>query len=435
MNGSPAGSLERSLGTGSAALLGLGSIFGTGVFVAIGLGVDLAGYWIVPAIVLAGLVAACNALSSAELAAAFPVSGGTYEYGYRLLHPLAGFSAGWLFLLAKSASAAGAALGAAAYGLRLFGQEDPRIIVATGLVLVLAVTLLVLSGLRRSNIANTLIVALTLIALLAFVIAALPDTSTRLRTITARDLGADAPGWPDFAYATALMFVAYTGYGRIATMGEEVVAPETTIPRAIIVTLGVSLLVYLSVAICMAALVPAGTARSLADAATPLESAARSLKLPWLSLLVSAGAITAMLGVLLNLVLGLSRVVLAMARRGDLPGLFSNLTGRGNPALAILAVGVSILALVLTGNIETVWSFSAFTVLIYYAITNIAALRLSRTQRLYPRWISAAGLLGCLALAAFIPASVWMAGAGLLGLGLGVRFVMRQKFAARSDNH
>lgn len=186
MHGSPAGSLERSLGTGSAALLGLGSIFGTGVFVAIGLGVDLAGYWIVPAIVLAGLVAACNALSSAELAAAFPVSGGTYEYGYRLLHPLAGFSAGWLFLLAKSASAAGAALGAAAYGLRLFGQDDPRIIVATGLVLVLAVTLLVLSGLRRSNMANTLIVALTLIALLAFVIAALPDTGTRLRTIMAR---------------------------------------------------------------------------------------------------------------------------------------------------------------------------------------------------------------------------------------------------------
>jgi basic amino acid/polyamine antiporter, APA family len=430
LNGSPVRNLERSLGTGSAALLGLGSIFGTGVFVAIGLGVDLAGFWIVPAIVLAGLVAACNALSSAQLAAAFPVSGGTYEYGYRLLHPLAGFSAGWLFLLAKSASAAAAALGSAAYGLRLFGQDHPWIIVATGLVLVLAVTLLVLSGLRRSNIANTLIVALTLIALLAFVIASLPDTTVRLRTVTAGDLGNDAPGWPVFAYTTALIFVAYTGYGRIATMGEEVVTPETTIPRAIIVTLGVSFLTYLSVAICMAALMPTGIARSLADAATPLESAARSLQLPWLSLLVSAGAITAMLGVLLNLVLGLSRVVLAMARRGDLPRLFSNLTGRGNPALASLAVGASILALVLTGNIETVWSFSAFTVLIYYAITNIAAIRLSRAQRRYPRWISAAGLVGCLALAAFIPVSVWLAGAGLMALGLGVRYFMNRRTAA-----
>jgi APA family basic amino acid/polyamine antiporter len=119
-----------------------------------------------------------------------------------------------------------------------------------------------------------------------------------------------------------------------------------------------------------------------------------------------------------------------MARRGDLPRLFSNLTGRGNPALAILAVGASILALVLTGNIETVWSFSAFTVLIYYAITNIAALRLNPAQRLYPRWISAAGLLGCLALAAFIPVPVWLAGAGLLALGLGVRYFMNRRTAA-----
>jgi basic amino acid/polyamine antiporter, APA family len=404
-------------------MLGLGSIFGTGVFVAIGLGIDIAGLWIVPAILVAGLVAACNALSSAQLAAAYPVSGGTYEYGYQLIHPLAGFAAGWLFLLAKSASAASAALGASAYALRLVGQTEPLAIVGTGVILAVITTLLVLSGLRRSNMVNTVIVSLTLIALLSFVVAAIPNMVSQFQAKSWHAQTPEAPGWSAFAYTAALMFVAFTGYGRIATMGEEVHAPATTIPRAIIITLLISLVVYTIVAACMASLLPAETSPSLAAAVTPLESAARVLQRPWLSLLVSIGAVTAMLGVLLNLILGLSRVVLAMARRGDLPKPLSWISPTGNPNRAVLVVGASILLLVLIGNIKIVWSFSAFTVLIYYAITNVAALRLSGEHHLYPRWISLAGLMGCLFLVAFIPLSVWFAGTSLVALGAGINLL------------
>ena len=414
--------LNRQLGTGSAVMLGLGSIFGTGVFVAIGIGIDIAGLWIVPAIVVAGLVAACNALSSAQLAAAFPVSGGTYEYGYRLIHPTVGFAAGWLFLLAKSASAASAALGASAYGLRLVGMTESLATVGIGVTLVVTVSLLVLSGLRRSNIVNTIIVSLTLFALLSFVIAAIPNTASQFQINGWYAQTPEAPGWSDFSYTAALMFVAFTGYGRIATMGEEVHAPATTIPRAIIITLLISLVVYTIVAACMASLLPAKTSLALTVAVTPLESAARVLQMPWLSLLVSIGAVTAMLGVLLNLVLGLSRVVLAMARRGDLPRPLSWITPTGNPNRAVLVVSLSILLLVLIGSIKILWSFSAFTVLIYYAITNIAALRLASAQRRYPRWISFFGLLGCLALIAFIPPLIVLFGAGLIATGLGLRF-------------
>ncbi|RAN33640.1 hypothetical protein HY11_16225 [Hyphomonas pacifica] len=415
-------------------MLGLGSIFGTGVFVAIGLGIDIAGVWIVPAILVAGLVAACNALSSAQLAASIPVSGGTYEYGYRLLHPLAGFTAGWLFLLAKSASAASAALGASAYGLRLVGLSNTMVIVAVGAGLSVAVTILVLSGLRRSNMVNTAIVSLTLIALLAFVIAAFPETANLCHSVDWPARLSEAPGWSDFAYAAALMFVAYTGYGRIATMGEEVHAPESTIPRAIVATLLISLLVYIAVAVCMVATLPLSTGKSLAEMSTPLELAAQALQVPSLSILVSVGAVAAMLGVLLNLVLGLSRVVLAMARRGDLPKPLSLISQQGNPNRAVIVVGLVILALVLIGNIETVWSFSAFTVLIYYAITNAAALRLADADRRYPRWISVAGLLGCLSLAFFVPMAVWLAGIAVILLGLCFRVVLRLTGAERGSH-
>ncbi len=417
--------LARVVGVPGAVLLGLGSILGTGIFVSVGLAAGIAGPAVVPAVALAALVATCNGLASAELAASHPLSGGTYEYGYRYLTPRLGFVAGWMFLCAKSASAATAALGVAGYLAAAFGPASvarlPLALVAVG-----ALTLLVAGGMRRSNRINALIVSLTLLALLAFVVRGIPPALAGAGTHL-RALPTDA-GWPELLHATALMFVAYTGYGRVATLGEEIHAPARNIPRAIIATLLVSLLLYLAVTtVAIAATGASGLAAATRGTAAPLAVVARGFGSPAVATLVAAGAVTAMLGVLLNLLLGLSRVLLAMARRGDMPAALARLDGaERSPRRAVLVVGVLIGALALTGSVETTWSFSAFTVLVYYALTNLAALRLPQASRRYPRIVPAFGLLSCLALAVWVEPRIWLSGTALIGAGLVWHEVVRR---------
>ncbi|MCB9545302.1 MAG: amino acid permease [Myxococcales bacterium] len=420
--------LARVVGLWGAVWMGLGSILGTGVFVSLGLATGVAGGGIVWAVALAALVATANGLSSAQLAAAHPVSGGTYAYGHRYVHPLAGFTAGWMFLAAKSASAATAALGCAGYLLHGLGLPDGRAArIGVALALVVALTALVAGGLRRSNRVNVAIVSLTLAALGAFVVGGW--LSVDAGDAVARVLAGEAASTPALLQATALMFVAYTGYGRIATLGEEVRAPARTIPRAILATLALSMVLYVAVAATAVAVVgPDAFAAATRQAAAPLELVARAFRHPQVAWLVAAGAVTAMAGVLLNLLLGLSRVLFAMAQRREMPAPLAHVEA-GSPRRAVWAIGAVIAGLVLLGDIRTTWSFSAFTVLVYYGLTHVAALRLPAVDRRFPRAIAAAGLVACFGLAAFVELPVGLAGLGLVVVGLGVRAVMRRQAA------
>ena len=418
-------SLARVTGVRGAVMLGLGSILGTGVFVSLGIAAGIAGSTVVLAVVLAALVATANGLSSAQLAAAHPVSGGTYAYARRYVHPVAGFAAGWMYLAAKSASAATAALGCVGYGLHLAGIDlGAGARVAVAVVVLLLLTLLVAGGLRRSSQVNALVVPFTLIALICFVVfGALNAAPGALDRITTWGNA----GGLNLGHATALMFVAYTGYGRIATLGEEVRDPARTIPRAIIATLVVSAVLYLSVAATAVAVVGADAfAAATAQGAAPLETIARGFRQSWVAPVLAFGAVTAMIGVVLNLLLGLSRVVLAMAREGDLPRPLAHIDGE-SPRRAVWLVGAIIIGLALIGDVKTTWTFSAFTVLIYYGFTNLAALRLPPADRRFPRWISVAGLLCCFGLAFFVPWPVWVAGLGILAVGFGLRAVVRPR--------
>lgn len=387
----PEASLARVLGLPGAVLMGLGSIVGTGIFVGVGTAAGVAGSSVLVAVALAALVATCNGLSSAQLAAAHPVSGGTYEYGYRYASPLFGRLAGWMFVCAKTASAATAALGFGGYALALLDVHARLAQIGLGVVAVLALTWIVAGGMQRSHRMNLVIVSITLVALLAFVIGGLPHVS-----VANIDLAAATPG--ELAHATALMFVAYTGYGRIATLGEEVHAPARTIPRAIIITLVATLALYLAVtAVAVGAAGGPGLAAATRASNAPLETIATGFAAP-VRYAVAIGAITAMLGVLLNLLLGISRVVLAMARRKDLPARLAEVRG-SSPRAAVIVTGVAIAALALVGSVKLTWTFSAFSVLIYYAITNWCALRQPADQRRFPRAIPIVGLASCAALA------------------------------------
>lgn len=412
-----------------AVLIGLGSILGTGVFVSLALAAGPAGDALPLAILLAALLAGANGLSAAQLAAEMPVSGGTYEYGFQLLSPLAGFTAGWLFLCAKTASAAAAALGLAAYLGSVLGVE------ADGLrwwppLAVALITAAALAGLRRSQWLNALLVGGALLSLLLFVVGAtslppLPSAPDPVR-----------PGFGGVAQATALVFVAFTGYGRVATMGEEVLRPERTIPRAVLATLVVVLLVYLAVAASALRLVgPSALAASLqqpgsasaAALAPPLARLLLEAGWAWGGWIVALGAVVALVGVLLNLVLGLSRVWLAMGRRGDMPPQLAVLNNTAtSPQTAVLLSGVLIALLSCSGRLELTWGFSAFSVLIYYAITNVCVLRLRSSHRQFPAVLAWLGLLSCLALAFQVPAAAWRSGVLVLALGLLWRWLYRR---------
>lgn len=415
-------SLRREVGIFGATMMGLGAIVGTGIFVSIGNATGVAGTWVLGAIGVAAVVACLNGLSSAQLAAAHPVSGGTYEYGYRWLHPSLGFTAGWMFLCAKSASAATAALGFAGYGLRLLGWDYPQLQVPIGLGAVVVVALFLLAGIRWSSLFNSIVVSITLATLFLFVVAGI----LTLLQPSHNTPEAVSDGTPiDVTYrgvleACALMFVAYTGYGRIATLGEEIRDPKRNIPIAIITTLAVSMILYVSVAwVSIAVAGPELLGSATRSQVAPLEVVAQEFNHPETRSVIAVGAVTSMLGVLINLVLGLSRVVLAMGRRGDLPRSFARLDQAGRTApTAVIGVSVFIAILVAMGNVKTTWSFSAFTVLIYYAITNMAAIQMSDEERRYSRSIAWLGLIGCLFLAFWVELFVWAAGLALIALGL-----------------
>ncbi len=419
-------------------LLGLGSILGTGVYFGIPTLTARSGISLILPIITAAALAMCNALSSAQLAARCPVSGGTYEYGYQLLSPWAGFAAGWLFLCAKSASAATAALQVTANLL-----SSPAHVPACGIVAVM--TVLVISGLRRSTWMNTALVGASVIGLVVFFAVAMKPSagdsnSTGSRAMTNMLLSelssedtynqiplrnCDTFSVPLFLRMAALMFVGFTGYGRVATLGEEIRNPRRSIPLAVVVTLLVSTVLYVLVAIGVNRIQP-----EMADhrTLTALTSSAGKT----VSRVVAFGAVAAMLGVLLNLLLGLSRVVLAMARRKDLPELFAGLNSRRTtPVYAVMFVATIVTGLVLLQDSRSAWSLSAVTVLVYYSLTNLAALKLPPEHRLYPRWIAVTGLCGCLLLAAHVDQQSWLIAGSVLIAGLAGRAVVR---TLRSDH-
>lgn len=415
--------LKRQLGIGGALLLGLGSIIGSGLFVSLGLGTEIAGGWIYLAIILAGLLAICNGLSSSQLATVYPISGGTYEYGYRVLHPLAGFTAGWMFLSAKSASAATAAMAFAAYFSQLVPLDaTAQLSLAIGAVVIL--TGVVAYGVKRGNTVNLVLLSVVALGVLVFAAMIFSHEPKPQSSLVNPPMEA---GVSDILLATALIFVAYTGYGRIATMGEEVLDPRGTIPKAIFVTVSVSAAVYLLVSYAgIYHLGPEGFGAAAQGGKAPLSETMNSVaegqsgfQYGAAQTIIMIAAAAAMLGVLLNLVFGLSRVVLAMARRGDMPVIFSKIHFDGtSPVPAVILTGVIIAGIALVGSIKTAWTFSAVTVLIYYGFTNLSALLLKTGERFIPKFVSVLGMVGCLGLSLFIDVGTWMVAGGVIAVGL-----------------
>ncbi|MGA4837628.1 APC family permease [Streptomyces sp. G45] len=404
--------LRRRLGVPDAVLVGLGSMIGAGIFAALAPAAAAAGSGLLLGLALAAVVAYCNATSSARLAARYPASGGTYVYGRERLGEFWGHLAGWAFVVGKTASCAAMALTVGAY----VWPGQAHAVAVAAVVLLTGVNYL---GVQKSALLTRAIVALVLAVLAAVVVTVLPSDAADAGRL---DIGADASAG-GVLQAAGLLFFAFAGYARIATLGEEVRDPARTIPRAIPLALGITLVVYALVAVTvLAALGP----QRLADATAPLSQAATAAGADWLAPVVRAGAATAALGSLLALVLGVSRTTLAMARDRHLPTALAAVHPRFKvPHRAELAVGAAVVVLVATVDVRGAIGFSSFGVLAYYAVANASAWTLTSAEGRPPRAVPVVGLLGCLALAFALPLSSVLSGAAVLALGAGVFAVRR----------
>lgn len=406
----PSTRLARRLGLGDAVVIGLGSMIGAGVFAAIGPAAEVAGSGLLVGLGLAALVAYCNAVSSAQLAAVYPESGGAYVYGRERLGPFWGHLAGWGFVVGKTASCAAMALTVGAYAA-------PRWQRPIALAAVLGLTAVNCFGVRKTARLTAAIVAVVLGALAVVTAAAALG-----RTATWDNLeGVGAGGVRGVLEAAGLLFFAFAGYARIATLGEEVVDPAETIPKAIPRALGITLLVYTAVA--TAALAAVGAA-ALAGSRAPLATAVAAGDLDVALPAVRLGGALAAAGVLLSLIAGVGRTTFAMAADGHLPRVLAAVHPRHRvPHRAQLAVGLLVGVLVAFADLRHAIGFSSFCVLAYYAVANASAWTLPEADRRWPRSSAGLGLAGCTLLAFALPLSSVVAGTAVLTLGAAVWFV------------
>ncbi|ORV43387.1 transporter [Mycolicibacter engbaekii] len=397
--------LARRLGTTDAVVLGLGSMIGAGIFAALGPAARAAGSGMLVGLAVAAVIAYCNAVSSARLAALYPASGGTYVYGQMRLGDFWGYLAGWGFVVGKTASCVAMALTVGSY-------VWPTHAHAVAAAAVAALTAINYAGVQKSAWLTRALVAFVLAVLAAVVVAALVVSGAP--PAPQFDLtGASAAG---VLQAGGLLFFAFAGYARIATLGEEVRDPARTIPRAIPLALGIALAVYASVAV--AALAVLGPGR-LAEAAAPLAEVVRDAGAGWMAPVVRVGAAAAALGSLLALLLGVSRTTLAMARDHHLPHPLAAVHPKTLvPHRAELLVGTVVALLAATADVRSAIGFSSFAVLIYYAIANVSALTLAANERRPPRLIPVIGVMGCVVLASALPRTSVIAGAAVLGVGI-----------------
>ncbi|MGO4535683.1 APC family permease [Leifsonia sp. 2MCAF36] len=403
------GALARRLGLGDAITLGLGSMIGAGVFAAFAPAAAAAGAGLLVGLVVAGFIAFCNATSSAQLAAQYPTSGGTYVYGRERLGEWPGFVAGWSFVVGKTASSAAMALTFAGYAVP-GAWVKPVAIVA-----VAALTVVNTLGVTRTALLTRILVAVSLLALTVAIVIGFSHTAA----------SAAQPGAPASLYgvlqAAGFLFFAFAGYARIATMGEEVVDPARTIPRAITTALVIVLVLYALVAI--SALHALGAA-GLAEAAAPLGAVAQTSGAAWPDVVIRIGAATAALGALLAMIAGIGRTSLAMARNRDIPAWFSAVHPRFRvPYRAELALGLIVCVLVAVTDLRGAIGFSSFGVLLYYLVANASAWTQDRAHRRYPRALAVAGAIGCVILVATLPVGSIAAGVVVLAVGIGYRFV------------
>ena len=376
----------------------------------------MAGPALLISISIAAVVALLTALSFSEVVAHIPREGSVYEFGHELISPLAGFLAGWMWMLANVFAGAAVALTFEHYVAPALPSVPAQAIAAA---LIIVFTVLNLLGVRHSSSVNAILVAANLAVLAVFVVFGFMHIATG-------NFQPFIPAPAGVLLGAYYIFFAYAGFGRAATVAEEIKDPVHTVPRAVLFSILISTGFYLCVGVAAIGLTGAP---ALAQSASPLTDAVRAAGSSPIAYVVTIGGLLATASVLLTSILGVSRVAFAMARRGDLPHKLSVVQAQyRSPVYAVVITGAIITLLVLIGDLAQVVAVSTFALLFYYGLTNIAAVRLAPQERKYPNVIPVFGVLACggLLLVALIQSpSTWVL--GIIGLGAGVLFHMARR--------
>lgn len=398
--------LARRLNTFDAVVLGLGSMIGAGIFAAAGPASVAAGHGLWLAVLMAGFLAYLNATSMAQLAALYPESGGTYVYGRKRLSPTWGFLAGWGFVIGKLSSCAAMALTFSYY----LAPEHPKEFACAAVLLLTFVNYL---GVKKTARLTQVLVALVLMVLGFLIFTSFAGGGADFDRLQIWD---QDKGLMGLLQASGLMFFAFAGYARIATLGEEVIDPKITIPKSILTALALTLIIYLAVIVTLLLTVEMTLLQS---SKAPLTLALQSGVFSRFDFIVRIGACLGSLSVLLSLMAGISRTVFAMSLQKDLPvGLSAVHPKYKSPYFAEIIVGLIVVGIVSVSDLMTAIGFSSFAILMYYAIANLSAWTLDAKSRLYPRFLSLLGFLSCLILALSLPQASILYGLVLFALGL-----------------
>lgn len=410
--------LLRRLTTSDAVVIGLGSMIGAGVFAAFGPAAKIAGNGLIIGLFIAAFIAWCNAIASAQLAAAYPSSGGTYHFGRERLNEWWGFVAGWGFVIGKTASCTAMALTVANYAAPDANRWTQRAI-AVGVVLIL--TAFNYRGITKTAALAKILVTFTLLALAIGIIAILVFGNNDASSLTTGNSWTKG-GLYGTLQSAGLLFFAFAGYARIATLGEEVQNPKITIPRAIPLALGIVVVLYLVVGITL--LTGAGS-KAIGTSTAPFVTALDSAGVGEFKTIIQIGAVLAASGSLLALIAGIGRTSLAMARNGDLPRWLSAVHPTWRvPHHAEMALACVVSVIVLAVDLRGAIGFSSFGVLIYYSIANASAFTQTGSDRRWPRIFNVLGLIGCLTLVTTLPIQAVIIGITVFAIGIIGRWII-----------
>jgi len=403
--------LKPTLGLWDAVAVNVGAIVGGGIFVVTGISAGVAGSAFVVSMVLSAVVALFTALSFVQLARWQPVEGSGYEYVRQLVSPFAGFLSGWMWMIGNAFGGAAVSLGFAYYLAAALPGLPVNLVAA---LVCLGFAALNFIGIHESAILNNVLVVLKLAILAFFVVFGLFFVNS----------GNFLPFQPFSAgvlFGAYFIFFAFGGFARATVIAEEVKDAKRNVPRAVVLSLIISTIVYVLVGIVAVGLVGS---TGLAGSSSPLTYAIGATGSFLAMQLVSFGGLVATASVLLTAVLGVSRMAFSMARRRDLPRSLNIVHSKfGTPYVSIWIVGVAMALLAYFVDLTGVVVVSTFSLLFWYVLVNLSAFRLKCEKRLCPRWIPILGLGTCallLGIVLFVAPFAWAT--GLMSLGLGASF-------------
>ncbi len=374
--------LDRALGLSQVTASGVGIIIGAGVYVLIGSATELAGPRVWMAFLLAAVLSALTGLSYAELASMFPKAGAEFEYARHVYPPWVAFLVGWVMIAGLVVAAAAVALGFGRYA-RWF-VDIPEWVGA--LTLLGFVATLALSGIRRTA-RVTLLLSLIQVGGLVYVITiGVPH----IGDVDLLDGGGTGAG--GVLAAGALVFFAFIGFDEVITLSEETRDPTRTVPRALLLSLAISTVLYLGVAVAAVSVIGApalgASERPLADVlAHALGDRGASV--------VAVIALIATTNTTLLCVTAASRLQYGMATAGVLPSSLGRLGRRSRAPSSAIVLGVVVAAaFVLIRDLTLVASVTDFAVYVVFVAVNVAVILLRYRSPEQPRPFRTPGSLG-----------------------------------------